>query len=234
MTNKAHALAGAIALGLAFATAPAVAAPPLPVAVAVADRPLDALVAALVPDDRMTEIAILAFDRQVEKGGDDTSSLFARHPGLRDRVADALRPEVARVTRKALPELRTRIRVILAAELSPQEIVDAGDFFASPTGQKVYGAALKSIGDNAGSGEADRSAAATRAVMQSLGADDYPVMLKFGASSASTKMKSINPRIAEASKAWALALVAKNEARMRRVARKATEKFLADEKRGKA
>jgi hypothetical protein len=189
----------------------------------------------LVPQEQMVALATRAFDHSVENGGDaESKSLYAQYPGLREHVAARLRPAMVKLMKRALPRLRSDIGKIIASEMTPAEIRDTAEFFGSPTGRKVYASALKSMGDKPDRSESDASAAATRAVMSSLAPEDMPAMMKFGASSAAGKMKTVNPRIATASKAWANKLVAANETRMRRLARRSVEQYVARAKRGQA
>lgn len=226
----------AAALMAALAVAPAHASAPEPAAQPARNAELDRLVHSLVPDDKMIALATRSFDYAVESGKDgaEAKALYARHPGLREHVADKLRPAMRKIMKRALPGLRKDIAAIISADMTAAEIHDVAEFFASPTGRKVYAAALDSMGDKPDRSAGDASAAATKAVMASLTAADVPAMMKFGASPAAGKMNKVNPKIAAASKAWANKLVAANEAKMRAIAKRATDRYVARAKRSKA
>jgi hypothetical protein len=215
--------------------APATVTAPAVAHAAAADSATGRLALLLVPDDAMSDLALRSFQYQLAQNQDaQTRAAYARYPGLRDAVAGKLRPALAKILKRALPDLRKQIAAILAAEMSPGEIAETETFFASPTGHKVYIAVLRSMGDKPDRSEADASAAAMSAAMSSLSLKDYPVAIRFGASSAAGKMGRVNPLIAAASRAWADALIHKHEAKMRKLAARTADKFIAKAKRAKA
>ena len=222
------------AVALAAIAVPAAARPAEPAAFATSRAEVQRLVDLLLPDAAMTDLALRAFNHGIEQGtvGDaQVKAYFAQYPGLKDHVAVALRPEMRKIMKRELPLLRDEIGTVIAAELTPDEIVATETFFASPTGQKVYASALQSMGDRPDRDEAEVRSAAMSAVMSNLAPEDYPALMAFGASSAAGKMNSVNPKIAAASKAWADRLVAKNGPRMNRLARKAANKFVKSQKK---
>lgn len=233
MNRIVHAVLAALIV--AGAAAPAVARPVAGVAASARTAELDRLVVLLVPDAAMADLAARAFDQAIAQGrsGDaETRAAIARHPGLRAHLAAAVRPRMLRILKRELPALRGEIGAILAAELSDAEVRDAATFFASAAGQKVYAQALRAIGDNPDRDAAQVKDAAMSAVMGSLAPEDYPALIVFGASSAAAKMKTINPRIAAASKAWSERLLAKHGRKMDKLAKRATRRYLARSRRG--
>jgi hypothetical protein len=219
------------ALLVLAAPAPALAAVP---AAQTQAAELDRLVAALLPDAGMLDLAVRSFDRAVEQGpiaDAELRALYKQHPGLKAGIADPVRAELTKLLKRELPALRAEVRAILASELSAREITDATAFFTSPTGAKVYAVALRSIGDKPDRNEAEHRDAATQAVMKSLAPEDYPAMLAFGASSAAGKMNRINPRVSAASRAWGDRVIKDSGPRMTKVARRAAKKFVKAQRR---
>ena len=222
-------LLAALALGIATLAPGAASASALPPA-AQRESALDRLVGLLLPDSQMTRLGTRAFDHALEKGTLGDAAIradLARYPGLKAHVAEKLRPELTKLLRRALPSLRRDVRAILAAELDAEEIAAAATFFGSPTGQKVYSAALRVVGDEPDRDADKARAAATKAVMSSLAAEDFPAMMAFGASGVSDKMNVVNPKIAAAGRVWAERLVTESSPRMNKLAAKATRKFVA-------
>lgn len=184
---------------------------------------LDRLIGVLVSDATMLDLAM----KGLESGAPppDIAALYAANPGMKAHVEAQLRPEMQRLMQRELPALRSEIGAILTAELTPAEIGDAVTFFTSPTGRKIYAAAIGSIASQPGADEAEGRQAAVNAAMASVTAEDYPALIAFGASGASAKMKTINPRIGAASRAWAARLIAENSQGMQAAQRRAIEDF---------
>ena len=90
------------------------------------------------------------------------------------------------------------------------------------------------MGDKPDRSEADATAAAMQAAMSSLAVADYPAAIRFGASSAAGKMGVVNPKIASASRAWADRLIARHGAKMRKLAKRTADKYVAKARTGKA
>jgi hypothetical protein len=213
---------------------PVMAASAAPATAPAAQDDAARLVGELIAEGPLADLAVRSFDHSVESSGDaEAKARYARYPGLREAVAAKLRPELLKILRRALPDLRSQVRAILVADLTPDELREAADFFASPTGRKVYASALKSIGDRPDRSEKEAGEAAAAAVMRDLAPRDYGPLMKFSASGAGRKMNRINPKIAAASKSWANALVAKNEKKMRGLAKRAPDKYVAKARRGK-
>jgi len=141
-----------------------------------------------------------------------------------------VRPQLLKIMKRELPSLRREIGTIIAREMTPAEVSASATFFASPTGRKVYAKALQAIGDNSGRSEADASAAAMQAVMSNLAPRDLPAVLDFSASGAAARMNSVNPKVSVASRAWAERLTARHGARIRKIAERVTDKYLATTK----
>lgn len=224
-----RALFAALALGLAVA-GPAEARPLA--GVTVPGPELDRLVRLLVPDDAMADLAARAFDRDMAQGRAGLAQLYRRYPGLKAQVDARVRPQLLRILKRELPSLRREIGAILAKEMTPSEVSASATFFASPTGRKVYARALQAIGENSNRSEADASAAAMQAVMSNLGARDLPAVLDFSASGAAARMRVVNPKVSAASRAWAERVTARNGARIRKLARRAADAFVARAGRG--
>jgi hypothetical protein len=215
---------------VAPAVQPASAAP-----MAAPQKEVDRLVAVLISEDQMAALATRTFDYEIENGRDaKAKALYARYPGLRDAVAEKLRPQMLKILRRGLPDLRAQIAAILSADLNPAELHQVTEFFTSPTGRKVYAKALQAMGDHPERSEKQVTDAAMAAIMSGLAPSDYGPLMLFGASSAAGKMNTINPKIAAASKAWANALVAANQARIRKLAKRAADRYVAKQDRGKS
>ena len=215
---------------IALATAPmaglAIAAP---VAAATA-KPLERLVALLLPEESLITLAARAFDAGLDRevaNNAELRAIHARQPGFKAYVASRLRPALATMLKKELPGLRREIRAIVAAELKPREIEEALAFFASPTGAKLRTQVYATMGDNPNQSPEAMQAAAISAVMKQMKAADYPALIAFGASSAASKMNIVNPKIAAASRAWSDRLVAKNSKKMRALAAAAVRHYKA-------
>jgi hypothetical protein len=210
------------ALVLAGLAVPAGAHPPRAARIA-PSADLDRLVAILVSDATMLDLAMKGLASSTPP--DDIAALYSRNPGMKPYVEAQLRPEMQRLMQRELPALRSEIAAILTAELTPAEITDAATFFTSPTGRKLYAAALGSIATQPGTDEGQARQAAINAAMASLQPEDYPALMAFGASGASTKMSTINPRIGAASRAWAERVIAENSETMEASQRRAIEDF---------
>lgn len=218
-------------LALAAAAAPAAARPVVAVAAPVPASDLDRLVALLVPDVAMVDLTARTFNHGIDNGtiGDaGTRALYARHPGMRAHVEQALRPDFAKLMKRALPELRSAIAAILSAELNAREIGEAATFFASPTGRKVHATAMRTMGEKPGRGTAATRDAAMKAVMASLAPEDFPAMMAFAAGSAARKMERVNPQVGTASRAWADRLVAEHGKRINKRAKRLAERYARD------
>ncbi|MES2442643.1 MAG: DUF2059 domain-containing protein [Pseudomonadota bacterium] len=212
------------ALALGGLAAPAVAQPAAGGQTAPASE-RDRLVRLLVPDATMLELAMKSLDSEA-------AAAPASDPAMKAYVVAQIRPELQRLLVRELPALRSEIAAILTAELTPPEIADAATFFASPTGQKIYAAAIGSLGATPGLSDDQAREAAMTAAMASLTTEDYPALMAFAASGASAKMSTINPRIGAASKAWAARLIAENGERMRGIQRRAADEYRNKAKRG--
>ncbi|RYD57775.1 MAG: hypothetical protein EOP60_03890 [Sphingomonadales bacterium] len=223
-------LISALALGTAaLSSAPTLAAP----VVAAPAKPVDQLVALLLSEEALVRLGVRAFDVSFEREVSTDPALratYARHAGLKGHVAGALRPAFVKALKKEIPALRREIRAIASNGLTATEIADSLVFFASPTGQKVRAKVYETMGnDPTKSPEAMRSAAMS-AVMANMKPADYPALIAFGASSAASKMNTLNPRIAAASQAWSDRLVAKHGPRMRSLAAAAAKRYLKGKK----
>ena len=206
------------------AAAPALAAP---------GKPVDRLVALLLPEDALVGLALRAFDAGVERevSGDAVlKAIYARHPGLKAHIARELRPAFVKALKKDIPALRRDVRTIVAGGLAPPEIADSLTFFASPTGQKLRAQVYEAMGNDPSQSPNALKAAALSAVMANMKAADYPALIAFGASPAAARINAINPRIAAASQAWSDRLVARHGARMRDLAAASAKRYLKGKK----
>ena len=190
----------------------------------VPDGDLDRLIAVLMPEQGLIDVLMVAAGKGLDS---DNSADFARYPGMRDYVLDQVRPEIVRVFRAALPELRASVGAILSRELTAQEIRDLYTFFSSPTGQKLYAIVVDVAGETAGQDEDAIKQVMMDRIMATMTPDDYGPMATFAASSASGKMQTISPQIRAASVAWADKLVAANAVTIRTL----RDKAIADYKR---
>jgi len=181
---------------------------------------LDRLVRLLVPDATMFDLAMKGLEDEAP-----TMPELGADPAMKAYVIQQLRPDMQQLLQRELPALRSEIAAILTAELTPPEVADAATFFGSPTGQKLYAAAIGSFSGKTGMTEEQAREAAMNAAMASLTAEDYPALIAFGASGASKKMGAINPRIGAASKAWAARVIAENGDRMRAARQRAVDGY---------
>lgn len=186
-------LLAALALGAPVMTA---AAMPAPVAAPASD--LDRLVLLLLPEQQLLDVIATAVRKQAKSIPD-----FARDPAMADFVFARMRPEVDKVMRESLPELRAEIAKIVSTELTPGEIGEVYAFFSSPAGQKLQRHAFKAIGENPNAQPAEQQRIAVEGFMAELAPSDYPALTAFGASGGAQKMSQVTPRISAASSAWA-------------------------------
>lgn len=224
-------LLAALALGVAL---PAQAFAAVPAAAPVAEGDLQKLVALLAPEESVGRIAGRAFDlgmNQQLAADPKVKAIYDANPGLREQVGGQLRDQFTRILVAALPSLRGEIAGILMAELTPGEIADTLTFFASPPGQKVRAQVYETMGSAPGQSPQEMQQAAIAAVMEKMTPEDYPALMAFAGSTAAQKMGSVNPKIATASQAWALKLVAANRPQMEGFATRAVADYLR-KKRG--
>ncbi|HEX8301092.1 DUF2059 domain-containing protein [Sphingomonas sp.] len=220
-------LIAAMALSLA-GLAPAQARDTAPVASA-AVKPIDQLVALLLPEDSLLALGARAFDAGLTEElakSPRSVELHARHPGLKAHISAQVRPVLIKGMRAGLPELRREMRAIIAEGMTATEIADSVTFFSSPTGEKVRTQVYASVGDKPSQSEEQMKAAAMSAVMASLKAEDYPALIAFGASPAAAKMQSLNSKISAASRAWSKRIIDKHAPKLRVLAVKATASYL--------
>lgn len=226
-------LLAALALGVAALPASAFAA--APVSAPAAEGDLQKLVALMAPEDSIGRIAGRAFDLGMDQqlaADPKMKAAYDANPGLREQVGGQLRGQFTRILVAALPSLRGEIETILKAELTPGEIADTLTFFASPTGQKVRTEVYEAMGNAPGQSPQEMQQAAMAAVMAKMTPEDYPALMAFAGSTAAQKMGSLNPKIAAASQAWALKLVAANRPQMEGFATRAAAEYLAKKKGG--
>lgn len=232
--------AGAIALLLAAGLAmPAAAHAAGSTAIAPAEDARAQLAEILLPEEMLVDLAVRGFAKgagRAEFSDPDLAALATRHPGLRAHVATALRPRFAKAIRKELPAFRQEIRAILAAELTDQEAGEALEFFGSPAGARLLGAAFAAIAEDPTRTEAQQQQAAMNAVMKALKPADYPAFMAFGTSGAARKMQTINPRVAAAGRTWSARMLAGQAPRLRKAALKEARKYAkaAEREQGRA
>jgi hypothetical protein len=191
-------LLAALALGAPMA-APATA----PVTVPSGD--LDRLVVLLMPDQALLDLVMASVRNESKKHPE-----FARDPAMTDYVIVRIRPEIGRLMREALPELRSEMATIIAAEMTADEIAEVYAFFSSPTGQKLQRYAFEAIAENPTTPPAEQKRIAVERFMADLAPADYPALSAFGTSAAARKMPQVTPKVSAASAAWADRLVAKH------------------------
>lgn len=223
------------ALALSAAMLAPVQSHAAPVAAPVAEGDLQELVALMAPEDAIARIAGRAFDTGMDQqlaADPKMKATYDANPGLREQVGGQLRGQFTQVLVAALPSLHGEIAGILKTELTPGEITDTLTFFASPTGQKVRAQVYETMGAAPGQSPQEMQQAAMAAVMEKMTAEDYPALMAFAGSTAAQKMGSVNPKIAAASQAWALKLVAANRPQMEGFASRAVADYLAKKKSG--
>lgn len=228
MKTVFHAVALA---GAALGATPSVAAPLAVAADARADA--DRLVQLLVSESAMTQLGGRAFDQGMDRevaADPKAKSVYEANPGLKAAVATQLRAEFLRIMQRDLPTLRSQLSTIILADMTPAEIGDTLTFFASPLGRRMTAQVYQAMADKPSQDPRAMQQQAMAALMSNLQAEDYPVLMAFGASPAAQKMQTVNPKIATASQQWAEKLVAENEPRMRQLAAKATADYLANKK----
>jgi hypothetical protein len=207
------------ALAQANAAAPAATAPS-----AEADR----LAGTLLGDTAMQRLGKRAFDTGMEQqiaANAELRKLFAEQPSAKAELSQKLYAEFTRMLAAELPVLRARLSGIIAADMTPGEIGDTLAFFQSPVGQKIMTQVYETLGDNPVQSQEQAQQAAMTAVMASLQPEDYPALLAFGGTTAASKMQTVNPKIAAASKQWAAEMVAKNQGRIQAIAAGAAAKY---------
>lgn len=192
------------ALALSAPTAaPAAVAP-----VTVPASTLDQLVLLLVPDQRMIDLVGASMRSEAQRAPE-----LKGDKALADFVIARMSPDVEKIVRGALPELRSDMAKIIAADLSPGEIGEVYTFFVSPTGAKLQAVLYEVLAEKPGASDEEVQRLVLERLMSRLTLDDYGPLSTFGASSGAQKIQTLNPRIAEASKAWAERLIAANNAR---------------------
>ncbi|RYY27357.1 MAG: hypothetical protein EOP62_07215 [Sphingomonadales bacterium] len=192
--------------------------------VAAPAKPLDQLVALLLPEEQLLGLAMHTFETTLDR--ELSAAVIARHPGLKAHVAAAVRPAFTKAMKKEIPGLRREIRAVVVAELSAAEIADALVFFASPTGTKLRTQIYATMAEKPDQSPDQMQAAIMAAVMKNMAAADYPPLLAFGASPAAARMHTVNPKIAAASKAWSDRLLARHGKKLRDIAATATKTYL--------
>ena len=184
---------------------------------------LDRLTQLLVPEATMLQLARSTLDNDVVPPA--IAARYAANPGMQAHVDRQVHAEVIRIVRRELPTLRAAIAAIVSESLTPPEIADAAIFFASPTGQKLYAAAIASLAARSGMTDAQAREAAMNAATASATQEDLPVLIAFGSSGAAAKMSPINARVGTASRAWADRVVAENGDRLRALRLRAADEF---------
>ena len=194
---------------------------------------VDKLTALIVPDAMMSRIAIGAFDAAINdesKLAPDKKKLFESTPGLKDYVAQRLRPELDRVLRAELPTLRTRLGALFSAEMTPQDITDSLTFFGSNAGKKMLEQMYTGMANSGSLDQEEAKRAGMAAMMASLTPEDYPALMAFGASPAAAKFQALGPKLKETSQAWAVELIAKHGPAFFKLAEDASAEFVAKKK----
>lgn len=189
----------------------------------------DALVALMLADDAMTDVAGRAFTYGMEQqlsGDAATQKMYAANPGMKAHVAAQVRGEFLKAMKAELPSLRSEVSALIQKDMTPAEIGDARTFLASSTGRKVAAQMYRSIGDKPDQSQEQMQQAAMASLMGSLTPEDYPALMAFGGSPAAQKMQALNPKITAASQVWSSRLIAANEARMKTLAAQSAAQFL--------
>lgn len=166
------------------------------------------LAALLMPERAMLDLVAAAMRTQASK-----SAQFGGDQAMADFVVARLRPEMEKVVRESLPELRAEITRIIAADMTPAEINDVYTFFASPTGQRLQQTAFDVIAENPMADAATQQRLAVERFMPTLTPSDYPPLTAFGASAGAKKMQTVTPKTGAASAAWADRLLARHGSR---------------------
>lgn len=192
---------------LALSAPIGVALPAISAPVPVSD--LDRLVAIMVPERAMLDIVTAAARDEAKR-----NPQFANDPALVDFVLARMKPDIDKMVRDGLPELRADLARVIAADLTPAEIAEVYTFFASPTGQKLQAATYQALAENPSGDPAERQRVAVERFMADLKPGDYPALTAFAASAGARKMQQVTPRIAAASKAWADRLIVRNAGRL--------------------
>ncbi|MES2986692.1 MAG: hypothetical protein V4808_02180 [Pseudomonadota bacterium] len=219
---------------VALSAAPLVASHAMAAPVSAApSKPLDRLVALLTPEDALLKIGEKAFDNGIRReiaADPELKAIQAKHRGLTQFVAVQLRPAFVKMMKKELPSLRREIRTVAADGLTASEVAESLSFFSSPTGAKLRTQVYATMAEKPDMSPDQIQSAVMSKVMASMKVGDYPPLIAFGASSAASKMKTINPQIAAASKVWSEKLLAKYSKRMRGLAASAAKRYLKGKK----
>ena len=188
------------------------------------------LVGTIASDQMLVELAGRLFDNHLraETGlSDEQKALLAANPGLKQYLAEKIRPELTLALKRELPELRTELTDLVERDMNAQDVADTGMFLHTPTGQKVLARIYQSIGSSAVSDEKQARQVAMTALMASLGPDDYGPLLAFAGTPAARKLQAIQPKIGAVSRDWAERITDKHRSRMERLVETATQDFLA-------
>lgn len=189
----------------------------------------DRLVAVMLSDEAMLDVAGRSFNYGMEKqlvADPATQKLYAANPGMKEHVGTQLRAEFLKVMKRELPSLRGEVSRLIQTDMTAVEIGAARTFLESPTGRKMAAQMYRSIGDKPDQSQEQMQQAAMASLMGSLTPEDYPALMAFGANPAAQKMQALNPKITAASAAWSSRLVAANEARMKTLAAQSAADFL--------
>lgn len=191
------------------------------------------LVALLAPDEMIVKVTTGVMDKGVQdetQFSPEKRKLYADNPGLKQAVTDRMRGEVTRLLRAELPGLRKQLGALLDAEMTPTEVSDTLTFFSSPTGGKMLSTMYAAIAETGVADQENAKQTAIAAMMASLTEADYPALMAFSASAGARKLQAVTPKIGEASKAWAEALIARQGPALAAVVETTTAEFLAKKK----
>lgn len=186
------------------------AAPALPPILAVAPANDAArLVALIVPEHAMLTLVMASARSEAQ-----TNRQFAGDPAMVDFVLKRMRPEIEKIVREGLPELRADMVRIISAEMTPAEIADVYTFFASPTGQRLQQTTYDVIAENPAADASEHQRIAIERFTESITPADLPALTAFGTSAGAAKMRGVTPKTTAASEAWAERLLSRHGTRM--------------------
>jgi hypothetical protein len=202
----------AVPFAIALAAVPS-AAFARPVTAAQQASPAEQLVVLLLPDDKLVDTVSRIIDALVSDDSNispERRALFAAYPGLKQDVVALIRTDIAAMMLKDLPSLHVELTGVISAELTPAELQQTLTFFTSPTGRKMLSQIYAGLAASNTVDEQEARNKAMATMMASLTPEDYPALAAFGQSSAGPKLKTLSPRIQQASQAWSARFLQEN------------------------
>ena len=150
--------------------------------------------------------------------------LEADHPGIIDAMIAAMRPELERGRREALPRLWTRTSAVFAAGLSIDDLRQAVAFYTSAAGRREMLAEQHAV-VHASPPKGHPGARTSRPTSVRQGGSQ--ASRTFEASAAGRKLAALRPQIAEIVSAWNSEATPEVDARVSQAMSKAADRLLS-------